>query len=174
SLPVGASGRARRSRPGRPGRSWASREVRAGDTRALAGGARAQVGEPCECVRKGAERRGSDLADVGGLKSLGTLDHLELHVVAFSERPESLRDDGGVVNENVLATFLRDEAKPLRVVEPLDRALRHCHNLLKWEPAGPGETPSPRGRVKKPQKKSRSDLNSDRPAVTQESKGGTA
>jgi hypothetical protein len=24
---------------------------------------------------------------------------------------------------------------------------------LKWEPAGPGETPSPRGRVKKPQKK---------------------
>src|SRR5690349_10592676 len=101
---------------------------------------------------KGAGRRASDLADVGGLKSLGTLHDLELNVVALGERPEPLGDDGGVVHEHVFATVLRDEAKSLRIVEPLDRALRHCCNLLKREPAGSGETPGLRGRVKKPLK----------------------
>jgi hypothetical protein len=38
------------------------------------------------------------------------------------------------MHEDILTTVLRDEAKPLCVIEPLDRALRHCCNLLKREP----------------------------------------
>src|ERR671914_1106881 len=110
----------------------------------------------CVGSGRGAER-GSDLADVGGLEPLGPLDDLELHVVALGQRAEAFGDDCGVMNEDVLATILRDEAEPLCVIEPLDRALRHCCNLLTGEPAGSGETPDPRGRVKKPQEKSRPD-----------------
>ena len=43
-------------------------------------------------------------------------------------------DNGRVVHEYILATVLRDETEPLCVIEPLDRALRHCYNLLKREP----------------------------------------
>src|ERR1043166_4574075 len=56
------------------------------------------------------------------------------------------------MDEHVFSTVLRDEAEPLRVIEPLYRALRHCYNLLKREPEGPGETPSPCGRVRRPLK----------------------
>src|SRR5215470_13041953 len=59
------------------------------------------------------------------LQALRPLHDLELHPVAFRERPESLHLDGSVVDEDVLAAFLRDEAEPLAVVEPLHRALRH-------------------------------------------------
>src|SRR5262249_53034706 len=90
---------------------------------------------------------------VGGLEALGPLYHLEFDVVAFRERPETLRDDRRVVNEHVLTAVLRDEAKTLRVVEPLDRALRHCHNLVKMGAGGSGKPPGPRGRSTK--KKSR-------------------
>ena len=84
----------------------------------------------------------SDLADVGGLEALGTLHDLELHVVALGEGTESLGDDGGVMNEYVLAAVLRDEAEPLCVIEPLDRALRQCCNLLKGSPRAPGKLPA--------------------------------
>src|SRR6476469_9388190 len=106
------------------------------------------------CVGAGRARGAgvSDLADVGGLKSLRALDDLELDVVALGERAEPLGNDGGVVHEHVFATVLRYEAESLRIIEPLDRALRHCCNLLKREPAGSGETPGLRGRVKMPQK----------------------
>src|SRR6476661_3631903 len=119
-------------------------------------GARANL----RCVGAGRARGAgvSDLADVGGLESFRALHDLELHVVALGERAEALGDDGGVVHEHVFATVLRYEAESLRIVKPLDRALRHCCNLLKWEPAGSGETPGLRGRVKKPpNRKSRSD-----------------
>src|SRR5512141_2756174 len=65
----------------------------------------------------------SDLPDVRRLKSLRAFDDLELHLVAFSQRPEALGDDRRVVDEHVLATVLRDKAEALGIVEPLDRAL---------------------------------------------------
>src|ERR1700722_8833221 len=66
-----------------------------------------------------------DLGDVGGLKTLGSLHHLEVDLLALGERLESVALDGGEVNENVLATLLLDEPEPLRIVEPLHASL--CH-----------------------------------------------
>jgi len=43
------------------------------------------------------------------------------------------------MDEDILATVLRDKAEALRVIEPLYRALRHCHDLMSWEPLGSGE-----------------------------------
>jgi hypothetical protein len=39
---------------------------------------------------------------------------------------EPLRLNRRVVDENVFATLLRDEAEALRVVEPLDGTFGHC------------------------------------------------
>ena len=67
-----------------------------------------------------------DCFDVGGLQTLGALGHLELHLLALGEGAVSLSLDGGVVAEHVLApAVLRDEAKALRIVEPLHRTTRH-------------------------------------------------
>lgn len=46
---------------------------------------------------------------------------LELHTLALVERAMALREDGGLVNEYVLAVVRLDEAKPLCVIKPL-----HC------------------------------------------------
>jgi hypothetical protein len=92
----------------------------------------------------------SDLTDIRGLEALGAFDHLEFHVVSFGKRTEAIGDYRRVVNEYVLATVLRDEAKPLRIIEPLDRALRHCCDLLKGSPKAPGETPAGLAGLKNP------------------------
>ena len=101
------------------------------------------------------ERRGAPgcqtLRTFDAWSPFGPLDDLELHVVAFGQGAEALRDDGGVMHEHVLAPVLRDEAEPLGIIEPLDRALRHCCNLLKGEPAGSGETPALVAGEKRPQ-----------------------
>src|SRR2546422_610737 len=65
------------------------------------------------------------LAHVLRLQPLGTLHHVELHPIAFSERAEPVHLDGGVMDKDVLAALLRDEAEPLAIVEPLHHALRH-------------------------------------------------
>ena len=64
------------------------------------------------------------------LETFRSLDDLEFYPVAFAQRTEPVRLDCRVVHEHVLAAFLRNEAKALRVVEPLDRALRHCCHLV--------------------------------------------
>src|SRR5512146_1341420 len=94
------------------------------------------AGERAAALRPGAVRAEGapallDFPHVSGLETLRAFDDLEFHVVALGKRAEALRHDRRVVNEHVLAALLRDEAEPLRVVEPLDRALRHCHNLMK-------------------------------------------
>src|SRR5258705_739364 len=61
----------------------------------------------------------SSLADVGRLQTLGASRYFELHAVTLDEALEALRLDRAVVHEDVLATFLRDEAEALRIVEPL-------------------------------------------------------
>src|SRR5207253_276096 len=66
------------------------------------------------------------LAHVLGLQALRTLHHLELHLLAFGQRAESLRFDGGVMAEDVFpSAVLGDEAIALRVVEPLHGTSRH-------------------------------------------------
>src|ERR1041385_6626189 len=62
-------------------------------------------------------RRGSDLLDVRGLEALRTVDDLELHRVALTERAEAIRLDGGVVDEDILATVLRETFSPSWAVE---------------------------------------------------------
>src|SRR3954469_17400819 len=98
----------------------------------------------------------SDLANVRGLEPFRAFDHLELHVVSFGKRAEAVGDDCRVVDEDIFATILRYETEPLRIIEPLDRTLRHCCNLLKREPSGPGEPPAGLAGLKTP-KKSRPD-----------------
>src|SRR6266511_2818873 len=95
----------------------------------------------------------SDLANVGGLEAFGALDYLELHIVSLGQRSETFGDDGGVVHEHVLPTLLRDEPESLRIIEPLDRALRHCRNLLKGSPRAPGKHPALVAGRKRPKKK---------------------
>src|SRR5687768_7659741 len=95
----------------------------------------------CESSGKGAGV--SDLTDVRGLEPFRPLDHLELYTVSFGEGAEAIGDNGRMVNEDILTAVLRNEAEPLCIVEPFNRALRHCYNLLKREPEGPGENPQP-------------------------------
>lgn len=81
----------------------------------------------------------SDLLHVRGLQSFGSVHNLEFHRIALSQRSESIRRDGGVVHKNILAAVLRNETETLRIVEPLNCTLRHCDDLMCWEPGGSGK-----------------------------------
>src|SRR5215510_13615473 len=70
------------------------------------------------------------LPDVRRLVALGALDDIELDTVTLGQAAESLRLNRGEVNENVLAVFLRDEAKAFGVVEPLHGTLAHLRCFL--------------------------------------------
>jgi hypothetical protein len=64
--------------------------------------------------------------DIGGLLALRALHDLEAHLLAFLEGLETLHVDGREVCEQILATFVgRNEAKALRIIEPLDNT--SCH-----------------------------------------------
>src|SRR5262249_54850827 len=67
-----------------------------------------------------------DLPDVGGLQALGAASDLEFDGVTLGQGLEALGLDGGVVNEDVLSTILRDESVPLGLVEPLDSSVCHA------------------------------------------------
>ena len=62
------------------------------------------------------------------LPALGSLDHIELNLLAFLQRAEALRLNGGVVDEYVLAILAGDKAKTFCVIEPLYFAF--CTHLL--------------------------------------------
>src|SRR6185503_19310192 len=66
------------------------------------------------------------LPNVAGLQALRPLHDLELDALPLGERLEAFPLDRGEVHEYVLATFLRDEAETLRVVEPLHSTRCHC------------------------------------------------
>src|SRR5688572_11578985 len=66
-------------------------------------------------------------SDVLRLQTLGLLDNIELNAFSFVERTEPLRLDLAVMNENVRATILLDEAVALFLREPLDLARAACH-----------------------------------------------
>src|SRR5437870_7497907 len=63
----------------------------------------------------------SDLADVLCLQALRTLSDFEFDRIALGETTEALGLDRREVDEHIGTRLLRDKAKALRVVEPLDR-----------------------------------------------------
>src|SRR5436309_10542362 len=97
------------------------------DLRLLPGGALRE--HPGPSAGPGGSDRGEDLnlADVRCLKTLWAAGHLELDPVTFGQGLEALGLDGAVVDEDVLAAFLRDEPVTLRIVEPLHLSL--CHSF---------------------------------------------
>jgi hypothetical protein len=72
------------------------------------------------------------LTDFSRLWTFRTIFDSELHALALLQVPESVTDNGGVMNENVLRTAIGlDESVPLHAAEPLDRTLRLvCHLLM--------------------------------------------
>src|SRR5580704_15068262 len=76
--------------------------------------------------------RGSDGADVGGLRALRALGHLELHVLVLLEAAEAVTIDHGVVHEDVRSVGAGDKAVALLRVEPLDGSLRHDAPYRGW------------------------------------------
>src|SRR5262249_34898832 len=72
---------------------------------------------------------GSDEPHLVGLRALGALRHLELHLLVLLESPEAGRLDRRVVDEDIrLALALRDEAVALLSVEPFHGALCHVRS----------------------------------------------
>src|SRR4051794_3750948 len=72
-----------------------------------------------------------DPADgVGLAAAVASRRGLELHAVAFLQRPEPVHLDRAVVHEDVGSAVGGDEAEPLLRVEPLDRALSHGTSML--------------------------------------------
>lgn len=61
-----------------------------------------------------------------GFVTFATGSDVELDALAFIERLVPLASNAGVVHEDVVAAFARDEAETLVGVEELDRAL--CHS----------------------------------------------
>src|SRR5512137_2092457 len=83
---------------------------------------------------------GLAFADVGRLEPLGALGDVELDPLTLLEGAEPVHVDRGVVDEDVLATLLRDEAVTLRVVEPLHASDRHRRRSF-WR-FSPGRPPA--------------------------------
>src|SRR5919106_1484480 len=68
------------------------------------------------------------LNDVLRRRALLALHDVELDLIALGQGLESLRLNGGVMNEAVLlAALRRDKTEPLRVVEPLHGTGGACH-----------------------------------------------
>ena len=64
----------------------------------------------------------SGLGDVPCLRTLWTVNDLELDCLTLFKGPEAVTTDGGVMDEHVTATLALNEPVALGVVEPLDLA----------------------------------------------------
>ena len=67
-----------------------------------------------------------DSLNVLSLPALGAFGHGELDLLAFLQRTEAVRLDGGVMDEDVLAVLTAQKSKSLGVIKPLDCACFHC------------------------------------------------
>lgn len=67
-----------------------------------------------------------DGLNVLSLPAFGAFGHVELDLLAFLQRTEAVRLDGGVMDEDVLAVFTAQKSKSLGVIKPLDCACFHC------------------------------------------------
>src|SRR4051812_10281162 len=77
---------------------------------------------PAPLLAPGRAQVALGFGDVPRLRTLGTIDDLELDRLTFLERPEAIATDRGIVHEHVAATIALNESVALRVVEPLDLA----------------------------------------------------
>ena len=64
--------------------------------------------------------------DVLRLPALRAFLYIELNRLSFLKAAESLRLDGGVMYEYILAVLAADETKAFGVVKPLYSSLLHC------------------------------------------------
>src|SRR5205807_9857067 len=79
-------------------------------------------GPPTITLENGALHR----PDVLRLQALRALGHVDADLLTLGQRAEPFRRDGGVMAEDILAAaVLRDEAEPLRIIEPLHSTSRH-------------------------------------------------
>ena len=76
----------------------------------------------------GADHALRDFRYVSSLRAFLTLNNFELDPISFGKRFESRTGDCAEVDEYVGASLSRDEAKSLRVVEPLYRTRDACHD----------------------------------------------
>src|SRR5512138_2540182 len=91
----------------------------------------AQAGRPAPWRAPGRSCVVLGSGDVSGLRSLRTVDDLELNRLALFEGAEAVTRDGGVVHEHVASTLALDEPIALGIVEPLDLACNtHRSSLL--------------------------------------------
>lgn len=60
---------------------------------------------------------------VGSLGAFGARSNFHRYILAFSQNFTAAAVDGGMMDENVLAAFLRDEAETFFSVEPLNRTI---------------------------------------------------
>src|SRR5262245_21026533 len=97
---------------------------------------RAPCREPATTSKRVRSARRCD--DVRGLGTLGTLDDLELHTLAFGQGLEAVHRDRGEVDEDVVPTLALDEAVALLVRKPLDGALLHYCPPTAMTPGRPG------------------------------------
>ena len=74
----------------------------------------------------------AEAPDVGCLKTLRTLVHLELDLLVLLEVAVPAALDGTEMHENVGSAVLGDEAVPLLRVEPFHRSCGHKQSLLSW------------------------------------------
>src|SRR5262249_46513602 len=88
----------------------------------------------------------ADRANVLRLEPLRAPLDFELHRLTLGQGGEPLRLDRGVMAEDVLtAVILLDEAKALRLVEPLHGTSCHCLDLPAVRAASIRRWPAPRG-----------------------------
>src|ERR1017187_6544996 len=66
------------------------------------------------------------------LRSLGTLNNVKFHLVAFLQTFIAINLNGAVMHEDVCAAFTSEKAVAFRVIEPFDCSLilRQCRALL--------------------------------------------
>jgi hypothetical protein len=74
-----------------------------------------------------AVRSGSHFGDFGCLRSLLTLDDLELDAITLGEGLEAASLNGAEVNEDVRASLAGDETVPFGIIEPLHGAGETSH-----------------------------------------------
>lgn len=87
---------------------------------------------PRGVVRLGASLSwaGSHLQDVSSLRALLSLYNLELDLIALRKGLEARLVDGAEVHKHIRTALARNEAEPLRVVEPLHCACDACHGTV--------------------------------------------
>lgn len=63
-------------------------------------------------------------------RSFGPADHIKFHPVSLFQGLEPLALDRGIVDKDIFAAILLNEAESFRIIEPFYRSLCHCRSSL--------------------------------------------